>query len=348
MVDKQMFRERIKSTDWGVFSEFRPELMGFSILFIVIFHWSENYHTLLNHVPTLLNPMYLVGASGVEMFLFLSGIGLYFSWTRKPQLRPFWKKRFFGIIISYLIIALPYLLWQDFIYTHVGVRQFLVDLSMLNAFESRNRQCWYAAMILVMYLLFPLFYVEIKRFGTPGAAVLIIVFALLPYVLERRAVDVFNTYQVGLTRIPFFILGVACGKKVEKKERFRLFPVLLLLGAACFLLLKGYRTDLELRTTMCSRYSHAFIALIILTAVAVLLKLFQPVKIRQFLCFFSPFTFELYLLHVEMRRVFARTFKGSWTFSSVTLAYIIILAISIPLALWISRRSRRLQAALQK
>ena len=59
-------------------SRYRGELMGLAMLFIVLFHValprSDAFYGLRR-----------MGNIGVDMFLFLSGVGLWFSWTRDPN-----------------------------------------------------------------------------------------------------------------------------------------------------------------------------------------------------------------------------------------------------------------------
>lgn len=64
----------IRQTCFSDLSRYRSELMGLAMIFVMLFHvWLPKS-----------NPMYgLVrcGNVGVDMFLFLSGIGLWYSWT---------------------------------------------------------------------------------------------------------------------------------------------------------------------------------------------------------------------------------------------------------------------------
>ena len=46
------------------------------------------------------------GNIGVDMFLFLSGIGLWYSWTKQPSLKHFFKRRYLRIYPAWLIMAL--------------------------------------------------------------------------------------------------------------------------------------------------------------------------------------------------------------------------------------------------
>ena len=89
---------KIRQTDFSDLSRYRSELMGLAMIFVMLFHvWLPKS-----------NPMYgLVrcGNVGVDMFLFLSGIGLWFSWTGNRSLPRFFRKRYIRIYPAWLIMA---------------------------------------------------------------------------------------------------------------------------------------------------------------------------------------------------------------------------------------------------
>ena len=72
--------------------------MGAAMLFIILFHVAlprENAFYGLRRM----------GNVGVDMFLFLSGIGLWFSWMKTPSARHFFIRRYLRIYPTWLIIA---------------------------------------------------------------------------------------------------------------------------------------------------------------------------------------------------------------------------------------------------
>ena len=67
--------------NWNDLSRFRAPLMGFAMIIVMLFHvplaHSDIFYGLMR-----------CGNNGVDMFLFLSGIGLWFSWTKTHPLTP--------------------------------------------------------------------------------------------------------------------------------------------------------------------------------------------------------------------------------------------------------------------
>lgn len=56
-----------------------------------------------------------VGSVGVEFFIFLSGVGLYFSMTKDSRVRYFFQKRLKRILPTYLTVAVPYWIAVDIV-----------------------------------------------------------------------------------------------------------------------------------------------------------------------------------------------------------------------------------------
>ena len=72
--------------------------MGAAMLFVMFFHVSMPKSELMYGVVRC-------GNIGVDMFLFLSGIGLWFSWTKTPSLRYFYWRRYIRIYPAWIIVA---------------------------------------------------------------------------------------------------------------------------------------------------------------------------------------------------------------------------------------------------
>ena len=88
-------------------SKYRAALMGIAMLWIIL------HHCYFEVKPSMLIyfPFFKLGAGGVDIFLFLSGFGCYYSLTKNPDIGSFlWRriKRFFPAIpvfIVYIILA---------------------------------------------------------------------------------------------------------------------------------------------------------------------------------------------------------------------------------------------------
>ena len=114
---------------FDIISKHRTILMGITILSIIFFHYTEdcvNYN--YNLAPSIVYYKKYIGSSGVDIFLFLSGFGLYYSFKKNQDLRTFFKKRFTRILIPYFIISIPAWYIKDFLIEDKGLVHFLKDL----------------------------------------------------------------------------------------------------------------------------------------------------------------------------------------------------------------------------
>ena len=72
-------------------STFRSELMGWSILWIMMLHFTFNQIKPLGFIAQY-------GFAGVDIFLFVSGFGLFYSLNKDHNLVSFYRKRLLRIL----------------------------------------------------------------------------------------------------------------------------------------------------------------------------------------------------------------------------------------------------------
>ena len=75
-------------------STYRSELMGYSILWIMMLHFTFIQVKTLGFVAQY-------GFAGVEIFMMVSGFGLFFSLDKNASLKRFYKKRLLRIFSTY-------------------------------------------------------------------------------------------------------------------------------------------------------------------------------------------------------------------------------------------------------
>ena len=79
---------------WKSLSKFRSEIMGLACLWVMLHHNVFDW-------PNALEPLErfaLYGNLGVDIFLLLSGVGLYYAWAKKPALSDFYARRFVRLL----------------------------------------------------------------------------------------------------------------------------------------------------------------------------------------------------------------------------------------------------------
>jgi peptidoglycan/LPS O-acetylase OafA/YrhL len=113
----------------------------------------------LKSCPTIILKASSIGGTGVHIFFFCSGFGLYLSYIRKPiNYFGFMKKRFLKIYIPYIIvIAVSALI--PFMYDGNHIRAFFSHVFMYKMFipkyeSSFGTQFWYISTLFQLYFVF--------------------------------------------------------------------------------------------------------------------------------------------------------------------------------------------------
>lgn len=325
--------------DLLVVSQYRNEIFGLAIISIVIFHFCE---TVLNARDPAADYArgfariynWILSSSGVEVFLFLSGMGLTFSMKKNSDILRFYAKRFRRVLIPYLVFGLVYWVINDFFIFHTDFLQFLSDYLLISLWTQGVRRFWFVGLILILYVVFPLFF---KLFDTSVTKRRLILTALLAanvlicWLVELYAPDVYGNIELVICRLPIFMVGVYYGGKIYNKEPFGLFekiliPLGLLLRVVTYLIRSGV---LPVELFLNTRYETALFALSMLFVTALLLNLLHCKPLNKVLATIGTYSFELYITHVAVRNLMLQL--GYPTY--ILWHYVICMAISVLLTI---------------
>ncbi len=206
-----------KKISLEIINESRTILLGIATFIVALFHsFSLNFYVLINFKPlaNILNLIQKTGNYGVDIFLFLSGIGLYFSLSKNNILK-FYKNRFIRIIPELIIVLLIY----NLITKSLTPIEFLETAFFIGFFFKGDISIWFIPFIMFLYFIFPLIYKIIKKYDIYGLAVslfLTVIFNLLYLFIFPIN---YGNIEIALTRIPIFLIGTYFGKLIyEKKE----------------------------------------------------------------------------------------------------------------------------------
>lgn len=196
--------------DFGIFSKFRGELMGIAILGVCLLHgfsWANISETAIGH---LIRPFAKIAFT--DGFLFLSGFGLYYSFTKNGDLRKFYIKRVNRVLLPYMIMGLPFFL-LSLIIGGISVSTFLLKITSLYFWLFGNDGMWYISMSVALYLLFPFVYKFLfarqKEIGVVTRTLVIIMTCVSAcFALYDFAPYYYNMLQIGITKTPMFFIGM--------------------------------------------------------------------------------------------------------------------------------------------
>ena len=280
------------------FSRYRRELYGISILSIVIFHYFE---TLLasgeTGVPFYIAKVYiyLLGSIGVDLFLFLSGIGVCNSLQNNPGLKSFYVKRFKRVVLPYILLGLVFWFVKDCVLLK-QCNRFLKDYFLLTFWTAGIRTLWYVALIVVLYTIAPILYYLKRIFYTRKNMILLgCIFVLL--CLSLLMPEFFRRCEIALLRIPIFILGFIYSERVMQGEKinwndFRFLFLFIPINIICFLLHSPFR-----------RLADGLFSVLIAIILSQYIHLMSNSKLVNFVSFFGTISYELYLIHVMGRNI---------------------------------------------
>lgn len=311
-------------------SRYRGELMGLAIIFVMLFHVGL-------HRGDMFFGLKRMGNIGVDMFLFLSGIGLWFSWSQTPHTMKFLYKRILRIYPVWLIVATLYYV-PDFYFPnlvkHSGHSTNAIDLIGDIAINwdfwiNDELTFWYIPATMMLYLFTPVYLRLIIK--TP-------VYRWLPAVMMVWSVIVayialiHNTVghiEIFWSRLPIYFIGLNFGIAVKEKKRLD-GSAIWLIG---FVFLLTLSTCIYLEQVKHGRFPlflerMVYIPLTI-TSLLLLCELLTktPQGLRKIFLFIGGISLEIYLIHHHFILIYIEQLKCTyWVKFSLTLA------ITLPLA----------------
>lgn len=219
-------------------SEARNVLFGIATLWIGLFH-SDYLNDAIAYlvgngrVHNALNFVRSSGNAGVDIFLFLSGVGLFFSFYKDGRVLNFWKKRLMRVLPTAILIATFYfsLRYVRGKYDE-GLLAYISRMTFTYFYVAGERVFWFISLILILYLLFPLFYKAIEKWRLWGMLGLIGVTLLFTFVLRAVFPVVYTNVEIALCRIPVFIIGIWAAKFIMEKREIDRRWLWLFLGIA--------------------------------------------------------------------------------------------------------------------
>lgn len=306
------------SFDLYEISAARPHLLGAATLWVALFHsYSLNFldSDLLNRlrVSGLLNRLKATGNCGVDLFLFLSGLGLYFSLSslyekEKRPVRVFYRRRLVRILPPVLLVSVLY-------YGMAGASGFtdwLGRVTLTGFFFPAQEDAgyWYFSLLLVLYLLFPPVFRVIRKLGGAGAALMIAAAAAGALLIRFLAPGYFARREIMLTRVPVFLLGAWAGKLCMSHVRIpRIIPVLAVPLAAAGLLIIP---SVSFPETFAVRWVYALWTVPLVLSHALLCSLLRRKGfLYRSVVLTGTFSMEIYLIYENLYREGEAFFRSS-------------------------------------
>lgn len=291
-------------------STHRTELMGLSAIAILFCHAPGN-NVLM---PSILSTVLSIGGYGVDMFLFLSGMGLWYSLykaeTNRGGVINWYSRRYKRLLIPYLIISVIY-------YTLFCIVQ---DKSFLNlpyyvstvSFWTEHQGQWFVDALIPIYAFAPILYRILQRTSNHWSVALVA--CLLCFVISAIPNDdpeplktVWGNIQYVVCRIPGFILGMWLAPYIMNGKSLK-YP-LLCVGISAALYVISKLVHIEGACFMIAPLLMLFMFIV----------RFGGKVINRITAFMGAISLESYLLNVTLPFFIVR--RLNWTIGEVNFGY---------------------------
>ena len=307
---------------------YRKELFGIAILSIIGLHYLEGVSADFSHsyIMYIFSKIYFgsIGSVGVDIFLFLSGYGIYYSLSHEQNIFSFYEKRVKRVVLPYFIFGILFWVLEDIIMLRVSVGEFLLDFSTISFWTRGNRMYWYISLICLLYLISPFLYRHKNKIS-----LVILVWILGCVVLYFFNANYFNKIEIALLRVPAFCFGLYFADLAEKNVVIgkRMFYILLFaIPVKIIVVITNFAF---------ARFFNSLYAIILIVLYVLFRKkfLWENMFTLKFLSYIGHFTLELYLFHVGLRSL-----SGFIDVSiSMSLLLAILMIISFPMAILFSK-----------
>ncbi len=261
-------------------SKYRSQIMGFAILWVM-----------MSHVPIgkdILVFAQYIGFGGVEMFMIVSGYGLFYAMKKTKSLIQYYRRRLVRIIPMWFLCSLllyffcnsePLISW---------------------AFIRRIGQCWwFIPFILLVYGISPLVYKAIISKSTLPIIGIITATVLCQIIYKESG---FSNIMINLSFARFFdfIIGMYMAKALTEGKQLKIFW-LIITGISGFVLVYLLSHDIIFRGFWHIHYDLRLYPMVLTGPMMCYFVVWISSMTKYIsipLKFLGEFSLELYLMHV--------------------------------------------------
>ncbi len=336
--------------NYELISRRRSELMGFAIIIVMLFHVNTPRADAFFGLRRM-------GNLGVDIFLFLSGIGLWFSWAKQQDWKRFYLNRALRIYPAWLLVA-GYFYISHFHYGHpryalpfggtgdAGVDS-VIDLIGEVLFNwdfwlHDELTFWYVPATMMLYIFAPMYMELVRRW--PVYRWLVVLPLMWPIMVQyitpiHQAV---GHIEIFWSRVPIFFLGINIAESIRQKKTIDRAAWPMVIGL--FVVSLGACIWLEqMRHGRFPLYTERMLYIVLaVTTVFIVSKLSNPLLCRA-LAWVGGISLEIYLVHIEfILKPLYRLHLGYWPTA------LLLIAISLPVAWIVAQVSNRIGSLLRR
>lgn len=275
---------------------YRNFWMGIAMMAIVWYHFKINLPIgPLRHLKN-------IGFGGVDICLFASGIGCYYSLSNDGDVARFFKKRFLRLMPEYWVFIIFWIIFRlicDPIPLWAALGNFLGLQHLLFGKLHFN---WYISGIIIIYLLTPLLFklVNLGKNAVTQISILVGVFIATLILLGSE------TYMIIASRLPVFYVGLIFGRYCREDREIKFLHIVLLVIATVLGL--GISLVVAVRfESLIWEYGLAWYPFLLVSPGACMLMSLAAREMERFavgrlvvrtISKLGDYSFEIYLIHL--------------------------------------------------
>lgn len=282
---------------FDLFSRYRGELMGLAIIGVLIAHIIglgeiSNSNILIKSIAFIPRLAFTQG------FLFLSGFGLCYSFSKNSSIKRFYTRRLRRLMIPFIILSAWYYIFLDFIETCNPVT-FILHLSSIAFWIVGNYNgMWYIGISVLLYSLFPLFYKLILT-NKGGITLLILITISLILSIQHFLPTYYSKISIGIEKIPIFILGIYVGQ-LSLRKKLKESIILSCTVVATWIISFTLKNNWEYGGSLYGMAEKIVYMSIICVFLSVSENWYLMLLVRKLLKWFGRYSLELYVLHLQI------------------------------------------------
>ncbi len=272
--------------------------------YLLLFGWFF-LHSPIEPSSVLL-PIKELGYGGVDIFIFASGIGCFYSLNKNNDIKLFFKRRLAKIMPMWLLFLAIYFIYQNTVST-MTLREIFGNIFGIGFFANLKHQFnWYIGAMWACYLSAPLFFSFLTKTNTSKKVLMIFALICISTLFFNQDVLLF------WSRLPIFFIGMTAAEISTRKDYLTLKQIIFILltmisGAAilcvCYIFFADYLWNYGLHWYPFILITPGMTLTISLTA-----DFLSKTKLKCFINFLSNLgnhTFSIYISHIFVFEVYS-------------------------------------------
>lgn len=307
--------------------------MGFAIIIVMLFH-----------VPlSRLDPFFglrRMGNLGVDIFFFLSGIGLWYSWAKQQDWRRFYLNRALRIYPAWLIVAGYFYISRFHGTTTASYVDLAGDIIVNWDFWLHDELTfWYVPATMMLYLFAPPYMELVRRHPIYRW---LVVLPLMWCIIVQYVAPVHQAVghiEIFWSRVPIFFLGINFAEAVRQKREIDKQAWWMIIGLFALSLWACIWLE-QMRHGRFPLYTERMLYIVLaITTILIMSKVFDwlcgskaGTYVNKCFAWVGGISLEIYLVHVQFVLNPLQQYRlGYWP------TFFATLAISLPVAWIISK-----------